>query len=139
LQLVNRDSKVIATALSEKTGKQIEFVPRDQNGLFTIDIKGDDLWSAMDYLHERGVLKVNGVNWEKFRQIRGAAREGGKLSVNFNKMSVRDALAHLSFITGNAYRVVSGDAETILSLPSQEVTLNELLSRISKQTGVKIE
>ncbi|HJQ31043.1 MAG TPA: hypothetical protein VJ866_02630 [Pyrinomonadaceae bacterium] len=139
MKLVKKDSNEIAAALSKQTGKQIEFVPWEQNGRFTIDIKGDDLWSAMDYLHERGVLTVNGVNWEKFQQIRGAALKGGKLSVNFNNMSVSDALAHLSFITGNAYRVVSGDGEKILILPSQEVTLSELLSRISGQTGVQIE
>ena len=139
LKLVNKNSNQIAAALSKQTGKQIEFTPRDKHGRFTIDIKGDDLWSAMDYLYERGVLTVNRVRWEKYRQIRGAALEGRKLSVNFNNMTVSDALAHLSFITGNAYRVVSGDGEKILSLPSQEVTLSELLSRISEQTGVKIE
>ncbi len=140
LQLVNKDSKQIVSALSKHTGKQIEFLPRERDGRFTIDIKGDDLWNAMDYLYERGVLKVNRVDWEKYRQIRGAALGGGKMSaVNFNSMSVKDALAHLSFLTGLSYRVESGDANKVVSISLQEVTLGEVLSRISEQTGVIIK
>jgi hypothetical protein len=139
LKIVNKDGRQIASALSKQTGKQIKFTPREPNGRFTIDIKGDDLWNAMDYLYERGVVTVNGVNWERYRQIRGAALEGRTLSIIFNNMSVRDALAHLSFLTGNSYRVASGEAEKILSFPPEEISLSELLSRISEQTGVKIE
>jgi hypothetical protein len=138
LRLVNKDSRQIASALSKHTGKQIDFVPRQRNSRFTIDVKGDDLWNALDYLHDQGVVTVNGVNWDKYRQIRGAALEGRKLSVNFNNMSVSDALVHLSFLTGKTYRVESGDAEKVISTSLQEVTLSELISRISEQTGVRI-
>lgn len=139
LNLINKDSKEVASALSERTGKQIEFVPRKQNGRFTLDIKGDDLWNAMDYLHQRGKLTVNGVDWERYRRLRKAALQGRKMSVDFNNMSVRDALAHLSFLTGKAYRVESGDAGQVISTSLRGITLTEILSRISEQTGVTIK
>ena len=139
LKLVDKSSEQIASALSKHTGKQIEFVPRRRNDLFTIDIKGDDLWNTMEYLYERGVVTVNGVDWGKYRQIRRAALEGGKVSVDFNNISVRDALAHLSFLTGLPFRAESGDAEKVISISLGEVMLSEIISRISEQTGVKIE
>ena len=135
----NPPSKEIASALSQRTGKQIDFVPRRRNDRFTIDIEDDDIWNAMEYLYERGVVTVNGVDWGKYRQIRRAALEGGKMSVDFNNISVRDALAHLSFLTGLPFQVESGDAEKVISISLREVTLSEIVSRISEQTGVKIK
>lgn len=139
LKLVNKGSKAIATALSQRTGKQIEFLPRNPKEKFTIDIKGDDLWNALNHLAERGTVTVNGVDWERYRQIRKTALEGGKMSVNFSNMSVSDALAHLSFLTGRLFRAKSGDVEQAISISLQEVTLSEILSRIAEQTGVQIE
>lgn len=139
LKLVNKGSREIVSALSRVTGKDIEFVPRKPNGSFTIDIKDDDMWNALDYLYERGKVRVNGVDWEKYRQIRRGVLEGGKMSVEFNDISVKDALGHLSFLSGLQFRVGSGDAEKLFSISLREVTLGEVVARISSQTGVRIE
>lgn len=139
LKLVKQDGRQVASALSEKTGKQIEFVPRRPNDRFTIDVEDDDVWDALEYLYDRGRVTVNGVDWEKYRQIRRAALDGGKMSVDFNNITVRDALAHLSFLTGLEFRVEAGDAEQVITLSLREVTLGEIVSRISEQSGVKIK
>jgi hypothetical protein len=139
LKLVKQDGRQIAIALSEKTGKQIEFVPRRPNDRFTIDVEDNDVWDALEYLYDSGRVTVNGVDWEKYRQLRKAALDGGKMSVDFNNITVRDALAHLSFLTGLPFRVESGDAEQVITLSLREVTLGEIVSRISEQTGVKIK
>jgi hypothetical protein len=139
LELVNKSSKKIVSALSRKTGNRIEFVPRNPKGLFTIVIKNDDMWNALDYLYERGEVKVNGKDWSIYQNIRRQASMDKKISVAFNNISVGDALAHLSFVSGMKFSVGSGEAERRISLSLQEVTLREVINRISTQAGIKIE
>jgi hypothetical protein len=139
LKLVNKGSREIASALSRHTRHRIEFVPWRRKGRFNIDIKDDDMWNAMEYLYERGKAKVDGVDWGKYRDIRRVALEGGGMSVDFDDISVGDALAHLSFLTGLSFRVKSGDDEKRISISLREVTLSETISRISAQAGVNIE
>jgi len=140
LKLTTKNSAEIVSALSSYTSKKIEFVPWRRNGPFNIDIKDDDIWNTMDYLYERGKLKLGGVDWSEYQKMRKTASKGKKISqVDFNGISVRDALAHLSFLSGMPLRVESGDAEKPLTLSLREVTLDEVVSRISAQTGVKIE
>jgi hypothetical protein len=98
-----------------------------------------DMWNTMEYLYQRGKLRVNGVDWGEYRKLRRATSDGGKMSLDFNDISVRDALNHLSFLTGLHFRVESGDAEKLISISLREVTLGEIISRISTETGIRIE
>ena len=139
LSLVNKSSKEIISALSHLTGNNIEFIPRKLHGSFTIDIRDDDMWNALDYFYERGKVTVNGVDWEKYREIRRGVLDGGKISVEFNDISVKDAFSHLSFLSGLRFRIRSGDEEELFSISLTEVTLSEVVARISSQTGVKVE
>lgn len=139
LKLRKKGSKQIASALSQHTGRNIEFVPTRRNDRFNIDIEDDDMWNTMEYLYQRGKLRVNGVDWREYRKLRRATSDGGKMSLDFNDISVRDALNHLSFLTGLHFRVESGDAEKLISISLREVTLDEIISRISTETGIRIE
>jgi len=139
LKLVNKSSNEIVSALSHLTGNSIEFIPRKRQASFTIDIKDDDMWNALDYFYERGKVRVNGVDWGKYREIRRGVLEGGQISVDFNNISVRDALGHLSFLSGLRFRVESGDAERLFSISLGNVTLGEVIAGISSQAGVRIE
>jgi hypothetical protein len=140
LKLVNKDSNEVVSALIRHTGKNIEFIPRDRKARFNIDIKDEDLWNAMEYLDQRGQLKINKVPWKEYRVLRKGMSHGSKVShVQFNDISIKDALNHLSFLSGLLFRVESGDPEKLLSLSLREVTLNEVVARISEETNVKIK
>jgi hypothetical protein len=71
--------------------------------------------------------------------ICGTPWKGAKMSVDFNDISVRDALDQLSFLTGLQFRGESGDAERLISISLREVTLRDIISRISAETGIRIE
>ena len=140
LKLVDKGAKTIASALSRRTGRTIKFVPRTAGDLFSIDTKTDDLWTAMDYLDERGKLYIDDVPWENYQEIRRRMKDGKLRSVTFDNISVREALAHLSFLSGLRLVVKSGNAAKLLSLVDlQDLTLDEIIARISAQTGVEIE
>jgi hypothetical protein len=149
------DGKEIAAALSKRVGHKIEFAPRpDVSGPFIFDIKDDDMWNVLDYLYDRGTVKVDGVDWGKYRGIRTVLK-GGRVSVEFNNISVRDALAHLSFLSGKSLHAVwegqssrnhrrparqqAVAAQKEFSLSLQDVTLDEIVARISAETGVQIQ
>jgi hypothetical protein len=93
----------------------------------------------MDYLYKYGEPTVDGVKWEIYREIRRAAVENRKLTVEFKEIAVKDALAHLSFLTGASYGVGVEDAEKVVTVSLKDVTVSEIISRVSAQAGVKIE
>ncbi len=137
---INRgDSKEIASKLTSQTGKKIEFIPKNVNETVTLDLKDSTLFYALNLLSQRGRVTVNGTDFEKFQKIRALMLRDGKVSINFNNVPVKDAVDKLSFLSGLPFRVVSGDAEGLVSISLQEVTLSEIIDRISEKTGVKIE
>lgn len=139
LKINKGDSKQIAASLTRQTGRKIEFVPNKMDERFSIDLKNGPLWNALEFLSKRGHVAVNGTDFEKFQEIRRTMLKGGKVSVNFNNVPVKDVVEKLSFLSGLPFHVESGDAESLLSISLQGVTLSEIVARISAQTGVKIE
>lgn len=139
LQINKGDSKEVASVLTSQTGKEIEFVPRKVDDRFTLDLKGSPLFNALDILSKRGRITINGTDFSKFQKLRTLMLRDGKVSIDFNNVPVRDAVDKLSFLSGLRFRVVSGDAEANVSISAQDVTLNEIITRIMEQTGVKID
>lgn len=141
VQFVKKTGTEIVAVLSERTHKTIEFVPFKGNLLakYDYEIKNDDVFNILHFLYQRGDVKVNGMGFEKFEKIRNAMTKRKKMSVNFESIPVKDALARLSFLSRLSFRIKSGDGEKLLSLSLQKVTLGQIVSRITKDTGVKIE
>lgn len=139
LKINNGDSKEVSSSLTSQTGKRIEILPRKANDRFTLDLKDSPLFNALDILSRRGRITVNGTDFGKFQKLRTLMLREGRVSIDFNNIPVRAAVDKLSFLSGLGFRIVSGDADTHLSLSLHEVTLSEIVTRISEQTGVKIE
>ena len=141
LQLTTKNSQEVAAALSKKTGHKIEFKPfaRMKEGPFVVNIQNDDMWAAMEGLYDRGVLTVDGVEWEKYRNLRQAAQADGRLSVSFNDILLDDALSHLTFLTGSKFTTGPAGAEKVVSVSMEEATVEEIIARLSEQTGVRVE
>ncbi|HMG74998.1 MAG TPA: hypothetical protein VK582_15965 [Pyrinomonadaceae bacterium] len=138
LKIDSKNGETIAASLTSHTGRNIKFMPRKKDELFSIELKNDPVWKALKFLNKRGTVLVDGTRFDKLEDLRHKTLKGEKVSVNFTGIPVRDAVAKLSFISGLPFRVESGDAEQLLSIALQEVTLSEIVSRISAQTGVRI-
>jgi hypothetical protein len=105
---------------------------------YDLEIKDDDIWNALNYLNRRGNVKVGGLDFRVLRELRKQMRAGKKVSVNFDGIPAKDAVAKLAFMSGRPLRVKSGDPEKLVSISLKQVTLSEILSRISVMAGVKI-
>lgn len=140
LTFVNKSGQDMASVLSERTHTTIEFEPYKRNvtARYNLEIRDDDVWNALNFLYTRGNVRVNGLDFGKLRKLRREMKSGN-ISVNFKGISVNGAIANLSFLSGLPFRVKSGDADKTLSLSLQRATLREIVSRISAETGVKIE
>lgn len=141
LQMTTKSSREVAEALSKRTGHKIRFKPfsRTKDGPFVVDIQNDDMWAAMDGLYDRGELTIDGVDWGKYRKLRKAAQEGEKFSVVFNEILLNDALSHLSFLTGLKFTAEPAATEKTVSVSLDEATVGDIVSRLSEQTGARIE
>lgn len=139
LKINKGDSKEVASLLTSQAGKEIGFVPRKINDRFTLDLKDSPLFNALDILSRRGRITINGTDFGKFQKLRTLMLRDGKVSINFNNIPVRDAVDKLSFLSGLTFRVMHGDTKAPVSLSLQKVTLDEIITQISEQTGVKIE
>lgn len=76
---------------------------------------------------------------DKLERLRSMILAGGKISLEFTNIPVRDAVAKLSFLTVLPFHVKDGNADQLLTIALREVTLTETVAIISSQTGVKIE
>lgn len=139
LKIDKEDSETIAASLTSRSGRRITFIPRKKTDRFSFELNNDPVWNALKFLARRGTISVDGMDFEKLEELRRKLRKGEKVSVNFTDVSIRNAVAKLSFLSGLPFRVDSGDAEKKLSISLQEVTLSEIVSRISAETGAKIE
>jgi hypothetical protein len=138
LKIDKKDSDTIAASLSSHTGRIIKFMPRKKNDRFSVELNNDPPWKALKFLNKRGTILVDGTPFERLENLRRKTLKGERVSVSFAGVHVRDALAKLSFVTGLPFYVESGDAEQFLSISLERVTLSEIISRISTQTGVSI-
>lgn len=140
VKFVQKEGQEIASVLSERTHTRIEFIPYPRNlrARYDLELKDDDIWNACNFLNERGNVKVRGVDFEKLKELRSEMRKGRKFSVNFYGIPVRDAVAKLSFMSGVPFHVKSGDAEKLVSISLQQVTVDTILARISVMARVQI-
>ncbi|MCA1568271.1 MAG: hypothetical protein LC803_22030 [Acidobacteria bacterium] len=132
------NGKQVAAKLTSQTRKKVEFQPNSAGELVSFDLKNAPLWDALEFLAKHGKVTVGGIEFKKLRTIRDLLLNGGKVSVNFGDISVKDVLAKLSSLTGLRFRVTSGKARSLVSISVKEVTLNEFIAQVESQTGVKI-
>ncbi len=129
----------VAAELKRHSGRNIVFIPRRKKDRFTFELDNHPVWHALSLLSRRGKVLVDGTPFNRMQELRRKLSGGEKVSVNFTDIPVRSAVARLSFLSGLPLRVGSGDAEKLISVSLEEVTLDEIVARVSAEAGVKIE
>lgn len=132
------DANEVTSQLKRQTDKVIEFLPRKPKDTFNLDLKGFPLFSVLDILSKRGVVKVNGTDFRKFQKLRTLMLKGGRVYIKLNDVTVQEALDKLTVVTGRPFRVKSGDATAPISLSLKAATYRDIAASISRQSGVKI-
>lgn len=141
LDFSQKDAKTIAVELSEKTKMRISFKPDRVNAgkLYDYHMKKSDIWRLLEFLNNLGSLKVNGISFDRYRQLQRQIKSGQRLSVKFNAMPAEVVAERLSFMSGSPIKVTSGDPTKPISVTTTEMTLSQILRTIKTETGVKME
>jgi len=79
LSLTKTSGKEIASELSKTTGYKIEFKahPKYMTERYDLDVKNDDAFNALNFLSNRGSVKINDIPFADFKWNR-VQEEGGK-------------------------------------------------------------
>lgn len=78
LILYNKDARTIAASLSQQSGRRITFTPRRKSERFNLELKNDPIWNVLSFLNKRGKIVVDGVDFNKFEELRRAMLKGGR-------------------------------------------------------------
>lgn len=138
LQLQNARYPQLVSELARISGRDIAFSPTKPDSVFNADYKRAVLWDILDMLSERGTVQIGGKDFEKLKRIRKALLSGTKISWCIGNTPVSTFVNDMASLTGLPLRITSGRPMTLINLKLQEVTFDEILVKVSEQTGTKI-
>jgi len=141
LEFSQKTSRELAAALAAETQVPIKFEPysRGINELYDYKLVNSGIWKLLEFLDKRGTLVVNGIDFERLRQLKKTLKEGGRLArVRFNNTSVEQAVLQLEIMTGEYLRIVSGDSTKRISVDVRQASLSYILETIRRKSGVRV-
>ena len=141
LEFFQKTSKEIAATLAAETQVPISFEPysRRANELYDYKLVNSGIWKLLEFLDERGTLVVNGLEFERLRQLKKIMKDGGRIArVRFNNTSVQEAVLQLEIMSGEYLRIVSGDSTKRISVDIRRASLPYVLETIRKKSGVRV-
>lgn len=138
VQMQNGTYPQLVAALAHISGRDITFSPNRPDALFNADYKRALLWDVLDMLSERGTVQIAGKDFEKLKRLRKALLSGTRISLCVGHTPVSTFVNDMASLTGLPLRITAGRPLAVVDIKLQEVTLDEILAKVSEQTGTKI-
>lgn len=133
----------LTSKLAKISGKEITFVttagdPAKPDEIITVGLKRAPLWEGLQFLADRGTIRVNGKDFESYIRLRQALLSGQRFNFGVKNTPVNTFVTDVAGLTGLPLRITSGRPMSIANLELNDVTLDEFISRVSEQTGTRI-
>lgn len=138
VQMQNGTYPQLVAQLARISGKDVAFSPTRPDVLVNADYKRAALWDVLDLLSDRGTVQIAGKDFEKLKRLRKALLSGMKISLCVGKTPVSTFVNDMASLTGLSLRIASGKPMAVVNIKLQEVSLDEILAKVSEQTGTKI-
>jgi len=138
LELQNATYPQLVAALARVSGKDIEFSPAKPDVTFNTGWKKATLWDLLDMLSDRGTVEIAGKDFEKIKRLRKVLLSGDKISLCVRGTPVNTFVRDMASLTGLPLRITTGRPMAVVNLQLQGVTLEEILAKVSEQTGTAI-
>jgi hypothetical protein len=139
LQMRNSSSRQLSAELAHVTGKEVVISPNKPDETYTLDFKNAPLWDVLEVLSGRAKVEIEGEDFGKLLRIRKAFLTSEKMNVCIRRASVRYIVDQLASLSDLPIHLTSGDINALVTLSLKDVTLKEIVAKISEQTGVQIE
>lgn len=138
LEMQNAKYPQLVTALARVSGKDLAFSPNKPDALFNLGFKRAAVWDALELLSDRGTVHFAGRDFEKLKRLRKILLSGEKISFGVKDTPVNTFVNDLAGLTGLPLRIASGRPMALANVELKDATLNDIILRVSEQTGTKI-
>lgn len=132
------NSRQLSSELARITGQPVVFTPFRVDETINLDVKRAKLWDLLEMLSASGKIEIAGDDFVKLQSIRKALVTGEKISVCIHNTTIQRIVSEFMSLSGLPIRTKSGDHKTVVSLSVKDVTLEEVLAQLSRQSGVEI-
>ncbi len=138
LQMQNTSSKQLLAEVARISGKELAFSSRKPEVPFNLDVKRAALWDVLDILSANGMVQIAGEDFEKLKVARRALLSGEKISFCVQNTPVNTLITDLANLSGLPLRIATGNTRATVNVRLRDVTLKDILVKVSEQTGAKI-
>jgi hypothetical protein len=133
-KLTSRLAQVSATEISFTTNR-FDVKP---DAIFNVGFKRASLWDGLELLANRGTVRIAGKDFESYIRLRQSLLGGTRINFGVKNTPVSTLVNDLSGITGLSLRITKGKPMTLANVELAEATLDEIIAKISEQTGTTI-
>jgi len=137
-EMQNATYPQLVAELARISGKAIAFSPAKPDTKFNLGFKKAALWDALEFLSDRGTVRIAGKDFEWLRKLRKSLLSGEKISLGIQNTPVSTFVNDMAGLTGLPLRITSGRPMAIVNVELQDATLDDILAKVSEQTGTKI-
>lgn len=138
LQMQNGKYPQLIAELARISGKDLAFWPTKPDTVFNADYKRAVLWDILEMLSDRGTVQIAGRDFEKLKKLRRTLLSGERITLCVRGTPVNTFVNDMASLTGLPFRVAAGTPMANVNVKLQNVTLTEILIKVSEQTGTKI-
>jgi len=138
LEMQNATYPQFVAALARISGKDIEFSPAKPDAVFNTGWKRATLWDVLDMLSDQGTVRITGKDFEKFKRLRRVLLSDTKISLCVRNTPVSTFVIDMASLTGLPFRITDGRPMAVVNLQLQHVSLDDILVKVSEQTGTTI-
>lgn len=138
LQLQNGTYPQLVAELARISRRDVAFSPLKPDVLVNADYKRAVLWDVLDLLSDRGTVRIAGRDFERLKRLRRSLLSGTRISLCVGNTPVHTFVNDMAGLTGLPLRITAGRPMAMVNVKLQDVTLDDILVKVSEQTGTKI-
>lgn len=143
LEMAYGNESLLTSLLAQTTGQDISFTKRRSDPskgdlMFNVGFKKAPLWDALEFLADRGTVRLGGRDFESIRRLRKALLSGERFNFGVSNTPVSTFVTDLAGVTGLPLRIVGGNPMTLANVELPQANLDEIIAEVSKQTETRI-
>jgi len=143
IEIVNGTSAQLTAKLGEISHRDVLFSPARKDDpksdvIYNLGFQKAPLWNALEFLSDRGTVRFGGKDFESLRRLRKTLLADKRLNFAVNDTPVNTFVNDLAGLTGLNLRIASGSPMALVNVDLRDATLDEIITKVSEQTGTKI-
>jgi len=132
----------LVSELARISGKDISFAKSrastEEPEIGILGFQKAPLWNALEFLSDRGTVRIGGKDFESLRRLRKSLLSGERINFGVKNTPVNTFVTDLAGLTGLPFHITSGEPTALANVELEQVNLDEIVAEVSKRTGTQI-